>query len=154
MSRSVYVLGMRLVVIVSGIKHSKVAVRVRRYFYVLAFTVFSGIGNQHLGDIVFFAGIDGVVQLPQVFEAGRIVNGLPGFFAATFVGTVVHDGHPGTKRFDNGLVIGLRKPMVGAEIEINRSNQIIRTSQFALFSFGEIAKIDETEFSIGDQYSK
>ena len=68
--------------------------------------------------------------------------------------TVIHDGDTGMERLHDGFGIGLKQPMVGGEIKVNRSNQVLRTYQLPLFSFCEVAEVDEPEFAVGNQYSK
>src|SRR5215472_498750 len=94
------------------------------------------------------------MKLPEVFQIRGAMNSFPGFFAAALVRTVIHDGHAWMERVHNGFGIGLKEPMVGGEVEVNRSNQVIRTDQLALFSFCEVAKVDEAEFPVSNQYSK
>src|SRR5215475_5778215 len=58
------------------------------------------------------------------------------------------------ERVHNGFVIGSKKPMVRSEIEVNRSNQVLRTYELPLSSSCEVAEVNESEFSVGNQYSK
>jgi len=50
------------------------------------------------------------VEHPEVFKAGALVDGLPGFRAAGFVRAVVHDGDAGMDGVDEGLGVERLKP--------------------------------------------
>src|SRR5215470_14825382 len=58
------------------------------------------------------------------------------------------------KRIHNDLRIGLREPVMCGEVQVNSSDQIIRTHQLPLLSLRKVAQINETKLAVGNEYSQ
>ena len=65
------------------------------------------IRDQVVRAVVPIIGIHCVVDLPKIFEAGRIVHGLPRFRTAAFVRSVIHDRDTRENRPQLRIGIGL-----------------------------------------------
>jgi len=109
------------------------------------------IGYAIIGAVVGGIGVFGGVEHPQVFKAGALMDGLPGFRTTGFVGSVVHDGDAGMDCIDEGLGVGEVEAVMVDEIEIDRADEIIGADERDLFGLGEVAEIEEAEFAVGEE---
>jgi hypothetical protein len=112
-----------------------------------------GIGDEGFGTVVRSVGALGGVEHVEVFHAGTLVDGLPRFRTAGLVRAVVHDGHTGMDRVDDGARIRLIEPVMRGEIEINMRDGIVGTHERDLPGLGEVAQVEETEFAVSDENS-
>ncbi len=93
------------------------------------------------------------MQLPQIFQTWRRLERLVDFDLSTLARAVVHDGHAGLQRKHDGLRVRPVQTVVRRQVEVHGADVIGRTHQIALDVPQQIAKIDRTEFSVGDHAS-
>ena len=74
------------------------------------------IRNEIVRDIGIFSRILGIVHLPEVLQARRVVHGLPCFRLAALVCTVVHDGYARMERIDDDFGIRLIEAVMRSEV--------------------------------------
>ena len=95
----------------------------------LAFADFVHVGNERIGRIVFLAALYSEMQLPEVQQAGRIVNNLPGGGRAAFAGAVVHNRHARMNRMDEWRRVGAVPAVVGDQENVHRADLVRRADQ-------------------------
>ncbi len=128
------------------------AVGIRNHFEVSAVSAAAfRVGDHGFGTIVRRVRSFSGVQHVKVLQARAVMNRLPGFRTAGFVRAVVHDGHARTNRIDNGPRIRQVHAVVRDQIEIDRRDGIVRAHQRDLLGLGEVAEIEETEFSVSHE---
>jgi len=103
--------------------------------------------------IMFRAARSRAVQLPEILEAGRFMNGLPVLGRAAFSLTIIHQRDP---RMNS--VHQLRRPRM--RIAVARgvkhgesADQIIGTRQRVLLIPRQVAKIEEPKAAVSDDES-
>lgn len=74
--------------------HCEAAVRAHGHFNVVSVIGFVEICQKLFGRIVLRAACCRAVQLPEILEAGRFVNGLPVFGRAAFSFAIIHQRDP------------------------------------------------------------
>ena len=110
-----------------------------------------GIGNEAFRFVMRFSTLDRIVELPEIEEAGRIVNRLPRFGTAAFVGTIVHDRDARVKGVDDCGRVRKIQAVVSGEIQIDGADEILGANELQFFLLGEITEIDETKFAKGEE---
>ena len=91
------------------------------------------------------------MNLPEIFESRRGVEGLHHLGPAAFAGSVVHDGDLRPEGVHQDFGIRRVLSVVKAEQDIDRADAIGRAHQLELFVLGEIAQMDRTEAAVGDE---
>jgi hypothetical protein len=76
---------------------------------------------------------------------------LPGFGAAGLVGAVVHDGCARVNGVDEGAGVGQVEAVMIDQIEVDGADEIDGADERDLLGLGQVAEIEEAEFSEGDE---
>lgn len=87
----------------------------------------------------------------KVFDGRALVNGLPRFGAAGFVGAVVHDGDAGMDRIDKRTRVGKVHPVMIDQIEIDVADEVAGANKRNLFCLGQVAEIEKAESAVTDE---
>src|SRR5689334_9761768 len=102
----------------------------------MSLAVFLWVGDEVLGDIVICSGLNRVVKLPQILQAGRVVDDLPGGRLASFARPVIHDGDTRMQCVYQGARIRLIETMVRREIKVYWADAVHRAGKRDFLSFG------------------
>ena len=117
---------------------------------IVAVGVAFAVGDVFGGDVVGGVGGLGVVELPEVFETGCVVDGLPGGCGAAFGAAVVHDGEARGEAIDEGGAVAVVPAVVGDDVDVGVAEQVAWAHQLALLIPGEVAEVDEGGFGEAD----
>ena len=95
---------------------------------------------------MILVGFRGVMELPQIFEPGRIVNDLPCGRAGSLARAVIDHSHSRMQQ-PRPRAFGFEEvgAMMGHEKQIDGTEQVVRASQFEFLLLGEIARDRESE---------
>jgi hypothetical protein len=103
--------------------------------------------------IVAITRIGRSVQLPDVIKPENMVQRLIGDERAAFRDAVVHDGDPRFKGRERGGDIHIRAPMMGDEIGVRGTDEVLRTSKIEERLAGEIPDIEKAKLAVANDDS-
>src|ERR1700751_5149437 len=93
------------------------------------------------------------MKLPEIFQAGRIVDNLPGGRTRSLAGTVIDDRDLRLKGPDKRLGVGEVSYVLLHQEKIDPTDQIIGTGDRALFLPRQITEIQEAKATVCDENS-
>src|SRR5215468_3395037 len=94
-----------------------------------------------------------VMQLPQVLHSRSVMNNLPGCGTGSLSCAVIDHPNPGMERPNQCLWVGRVGAVMGYKKKINRAEKVVRAGQFQFLLLREVAKVEESEPAIRDQYA-
>ena len=112
-----------------------------------------GIRDQGFGAVVGGVGALGGVKHVEVFDAGAVVDGLPGFGHACLVRAVVHNGHARVNRIDERAGVGEIHAVMVDQIKIDWRDGVVGADERNFLCACQVPKIEKSELAEGDKDS-
>uniref|UniRef100_E6PWS5 Uncharacterized protein n=1 Tax=mine drainage metagenome TaxID=410659 RepID=E6PWS5_9ZZZZ len=87
------------------------------------------------------------MELPEIFQAGRVAKGFEGGWRAALERAVVHDGDAGVERVDQGGAGTGIPAVVADDVNVRRAEAVGGTHEGDFLVAGEVTEIDEGELA-------
>src|SRR6516225_991069 len=106
-----------------------------------------------IGDVVLFACLERVVELPQILESRRRRHSLPGRGLSPLSRSIVHDGDSWMQGPDQGLGAGTAHSVMTCQVDGHVPHRVIGAHQVEFLVPSQVTQVDEPEVAEGQQYS-